>query len=748
MTQSIDLSGSWQFQPDPAGEGVENNWFQPQHDASGWSDVTVPASFDLCLPILERYEGHGWYRRTFDAPTGWRDRRVTLNFQGVNYHASVWINGQHVGDHGDGFLPFALPVNDALRFGETNTLIVRADNLPVKSEVPGAKCGWRPDGGIMREVSLVATDPLRIEHVSVVAEPTDGGGKLSVSAKIANDRDASADARLEVVLPHNNTTLTSATQSCSVGETVYFSANGEVAGVEAWSPKSPRLYDLRVALRVGDQVVDERTLRIGFRRIEVRDARLYLNGEPIFLTGYNRHEDTVEAGMCTDLKTARQDLLVMKDAGANFVRLAHYPHHPGELDLCDELGLLAMDEVPLYWWDGNAEGDEAYAEKCAIAERQLTTMIRRDVNHPSIIFWSVSNETQEQRPEVVEANTALLKHARSLDPTRLVTHASNHWQGQWAQCHEAQFAEDDVISLNGYPSVAKRGREKGYDLRESTKFWRRELVRLHGLYPDTPILVSEFGHPSAAGVEGGSFGADVQSQVIAHEFAGMDAPYVCGAAIWCWADHAWPGTGFCNNLRISPYGVVTRDRRALRGLQTASDLFNDSQMWRPDLPYRSLRMWRANLNDIPEAALPNGLRVVDYKSGDAGAWTQIHRETYAADPVDITDDLHARQFGEDDAVITQRQLFIETADGQKIATATAWYNDNSQPQRVGQVHWVAILPQWQGKGLAKPLLRAVLLRLRELGHDKTMLITQSTRVAAIRLYLAFGFRPESPSNKS
>lgn len=155
--------------------------------------------------------------------------------------------------------------------------------------------------------------------------------------------------------------------------------------------------------------------------------------------------------------------------------------------------------------------------------------------------------------------------------------------------------------------------------------------------------------------------------------------------------------------------------------------------------YHDIRMLRRNLDGIPHAELPYGFSMAWYRPGDAAAWTEIHCLAYAGDPIKITPDLHSRQFGTDDNLISQRQLFIETPDGKKIATATAWFKDDYFGERVGRVHWVAVAPAWQGRGLAKPLLRAVLLRMRELGHFKAMLTTQSTRTAAIRLYLQFGF---------
>ena len=155
------------------------------------------------------------------------------------------------------------------------------------------------------------------------------------------------------------------------------------------------------------------------------EGGLLLNGRPIFLTGFNRHEDSPRVGMVPDMETTRRDLEDMVRMGCNFVRLCHYPHDPRELDLCDELGLLVMAEIPLYWWNGLEEGEEACAHKLDAAKRQLSNMIRRDINHPAIVFWSVSNETEEQRPEVAAGNRELVRLAKELDPTRLAVHVSS-----------------------------------------------------------------------------------------------------------------------------------------------------------------------------------------------------------------------------------------------------------------------------------------------------------------------------------
>jgi beta-glucuronidase len=291
------------------------------------------------------------------------------------------------------------------------------------------------------------------------------------------------------------------------------------------------------------------------------------------MRGFNRHEDSPHTGMSVDLRTAQADFRAMQALGANFVRLCHYPHHPGELDLCDAMGLLVMCEIPVYWWTGLDEGEAEYAQKVTAAKRQLDTMIARDYNHPSIICWSVSNETREQCPGVVEGNDALIAHAKTLDSTRLVVHVAD--ESVWTSA-TPHFPQDDIICVNGYPSWFK-GMEAGnphYDPAESTRFWQRHLARLHAAYPDKPIFVTEFGYPSLAGLFDGPLGEDTQARVLAAEFAGMAADYVCGTLVWCFADHLWPEKiGAIRHLTTSPFGVFSRARAPLRAAETVRRLF-------------------------------------------------------------------------------------------------------------------------------------------------------------------------------
>jgi beta-glucuronidase len=753
LRERVDLCGLWRAQPDPAGEGAGDagaGYASADYDERFWREVRLPGAFDDLHPDLAGYEGAVWFRRHIVVPTSWQGRRVVLRCEGANYRATFWVNGARVGQHEDGFLPFSFRVDDRLQYGAGNTIVARVDNERRAGEVPGLERGWRTFGGILREVELLATDPLYLEHATVEAVPIVGGAQLRVTAALHNGRLAEEQVSFSIQVREGRGAplAVHGTEPARIGpgETVELRLEGPVEGVEPWSPATPHLYQAVLEVHAGSRLVDRQTLRLGFRKVEAREGRLLLNGEPVYLTGFNRHEDVPERGPAPDLETVRRDLTEIVAAGANFIRLCHYPHHPGELALCDELGLLAMGEIPLYWWSGNEEGEAACRQKLVAAKRQLQAMIERDRNHPSLVFWSVSNETREDRTEVAAGNRELVQLAQTLDPTRLAVHVSSHWR------EEGDFDSDDVICVNGYPSfdAHRRVGVDAYDLAASTRFWRDGLAALHERYPDKPILVSEFGHPALQGVQGNTYGEDTQAAAIAAEFAGMDAPYVCGATIWCWADHPWPATTFayCNYLATSPYGVLTRDRHRLQAYQAIRRLFRQRQGQgeergpagpQPDRAGYSLHMVRPSLEGIPPAPFPKGFGIRPMRLGEGAVWVDIERDAEPYYP--IADDLFVREFGRDPQATQWRSFLVTDGKGVAVGTVSAWYNRDYRGSDYGVIHWIAIRPAYQGLGLGKAALAYALHQLAK-WHQRCLLITQSRRLPAIRMYLNFGFLPD------
>ncbi len=746
--EQLDLTGLWRCRPDVMEEGVAAGWFEPAHDCRRWREVRVPCTFDRCGPGMASYEGTVWFRRAFRVPAPWEGRRVVCRFHGANYHTRLWVNGAPVGANEDGFLPFEFPLDEELRFGEENVLVVRVNNERRQGEVPGLERGWRPFGGILRPVELAATDRLHLARVRVVAEPADGAGRLVLRVQLANAGRAAAGAHLEVSISAEGGGIvhraTAEPVALPPGGREEVSLETELGHVQPWSPDEPNLYTATCVVRTDDEERDRREVRFGFRRIAAARGRLLLNGEPVFLTGFNRHEDSPRTDMCPDPQTVRRDLERMKRMGCNFVRLCHYPHDPRELDLCDEIGLLAMCEIPLYWWNGLEEGKENCRRKLAAAKRQLTRMIRRDANHPSVVFWSVSNETQEQRAEVAAGNRELIRLAKQLDPTRPAVHVSDQWQ------QVTPFEEDDVICVNAYPTWFGRGAgEVDEAIQRADQTWRSALEKVHGAFPDKPILVTEFGHPSLEGVFGCAMGEDVQVRAIEAQFAGMDAPYVCGATIWCYADHPWPEEPFIRCLTTSPFGVVTRERRPLQAAEWVARIFRRRQ----GIAVRSggradqrppggwpVQMIRPHMRDIPPTPLPDGFSMRAMRPEEIGLWTDIQRDAEQFIE-DIDDELFMDEFGDDLEAMRWRCFLLVDADGVALGTISAWYSRDFKGQDYGRIHWFAVRPAYQGRGLGRAALSHAMERLAE-WHERAWLATSTGRLAAIKLYLDFGFVPD------
>ena len=578
MRKQLSLNGTWRFLADVYGEGETFGWQKTDHDDSTWHEVPVPSTFDQCQPDLGMYEGAAWYRRSVSVPSEWAGKRVAIHFGAVNLHAKVWVNGELAGEHGDGFLPFDLRVDHLLRFGEENSIAVWADNTQIATDVPGTEWGWRNLGGIIRDVCLDVSDLLRLSDVVITAEPEGDGGRFQARVAVENLRQKVAEAGVAIEIKDGEgqmlCTLFADAQTVNAAGKGEFVLEGAVPGAQPWSPDSPVLYTAEIVLSAVGEPVDAVTQRFGFRRVEVRDAQVLLNGKPVYMTGFNRHEDVPGSGLVRDTEAARTDFEEMKAAGCNFVRLCHYPHDEAEVDLCDEMGLLVMCEIPLYWWRGYTVGKEDSLKKLEVAKRQVRKMVARDKNHPSVIIWSVSNECMEDQVEVQEGDNELCRLVKELDPTRLATHV-----GCYFKTHPG-FEEDDVICVNDYPGWGGHGREgdNDRDFVGCTKFWRAELEKLHKLYPSKPIFVTEFGHPSLEGARESGLGEDTQERCIVAEFKGMDAPYMCGALIWCYADHAWPFTApWVGSLTVSPYGVVTRSRRKLKAFEAIRKMFLEAQ---------------------------------------------------------------------------------------------------------------------------------------------------------------------------
>ena len=739
MASHIDLSGIWRFAVDPAGDGEDREFHLPGHDDRGWREAAVPGCFDDYADELAFYQGRGWHRTTFTVPPEWRGRCIVLGFLGANYRTRAWLNGELLGENRDPFLPFEFRVEGVVDLEGTNHLAICVDNTCHPEDLPGQHIGWRNFGGILREVTLSQHHPVHVHGLVVNADAT---GRITVAASVTNNSpdEVELEGRVSIAEAHGEQVHCDhllADISCAAGETTSLRVADHVKGIAPWSPDAPALYTAKVELLVGGEAVDSGEATFGFRTIEAQENTLLLNGEPIFLTGFNRHEDSPRTNMATDLDLVRSDLAAMKEAGSNFVRLCHYPHHPAELDLCDELGLLAMCEIPLYFWHDREEGRRHQPQRADAAERQLRTLIARDRNHPSVIFWSVSNETHEEDPNVSADNRRLIDTTRALDSSRLCVHVSNRWDS-------AEFDLDDVICVNGYPSMGPDD-----DLAKAAEYWTGQLADMRRRWPGKPVLVTEFGSTSLRAEREGRLSETRHAEFLEAEFSALSRlGFVCGTVIWCWADHAWPTrtVPFSNWLMTSPYGVLTRDRYRLRPFWTARRLFREKQgiADTPDPATERVAsqgervvMEREDLADIPDAPLPEGYRIRAMTRDDKGVWVDVYRD---AEPyLPISPDTFVNEFGSALHTLPWRGFIAEDAKGVAVGTVVAWFRDLPETTEYGRIHWLAVRPTHQRKGIARALCCHALRAMAQ-WHTKAILGTSANRKGALALYESLGFR--------
>jgi beta-glucuronidase len=489
--QTTSLNGTWNYIVDVQEEGyydyrmtpMRNGFFinaKPRHpedlieyDFDKAETMQIPGDWNTQDQRLFFYEGTIWLKRSFEFHPE-AGRRTLLYFGAVNYDAHVYVNGQKAGHHQGGFTPFNYDVTDFLKDGE-NQVIVKVDNKRHPEDVPTQIFDWWNYGGITRDVLLVSVAPTYVENYKLQLDNTPAAKKgqrqISFCAKL-NKAEAGQSITLRIPeLKINKQVMTTADGIASL------TLN---AKPQLWSPESPKLY--KVEIQLGDETLSD---EIGFRTIETRGKQILLNGEPIFLKGISIHEEKPNGGgRANSTEDAHTLLSWAKELGCNYVRLAHYPHNEYAVREAERMGILVWSEIPVYWTIAWSNPD-TYAN----AKRQLSDMIARDQNRANVIIWSIANETPHSGKRDAFLGK-LAKHARELDPTRLismameVTGASNYHN----ILHDNMSDLVDVVSFNQYIGWYR-------DVNDASKMtWEIPY--------DKPVIISEFGGGAKYGLHG------------------------------------------------------------------------------------------------------------------------------------------------------------------------------------------------------------------------------------------------------
>lgn len=403
------LNGAWQFKYLAGSDaGADTPFFETGFaDTATWKTIPVPSHWELQGFAVPKYgqtlaEGLGLYRRTFRVPAGWAGQRVFLRFEGVLSGFEAWVNGRSVGTWSSGYNPVTFDVTDVVKADSENVLAVRVTTRSKGWEFDTNDC-WALSG-IYREVTLFAAPASHLQDLTTKTTlAPDGTATLSV--EVATSGDAIVSGRL--LAPGGGKPVREF--SIPLGADHRGTAALTVEKPQLWTAETPSLYRLELSLSTGGKTVQNVSERIGLRQVTIEDGVLKLNGTPIKLRGVDHHDLWPIAGRVATEELMRQDLALIQAANINFVRTSHYPPHPRFIELCDELGLYVMDEVPFGFGDSHLT-DPSYQD---ILYTRARATIMRDKNRASVIVWSVGNENPN-----TPLTYATGQRVKELDPTR------------------------------------------------------------------------------------------------------------------------------------------------------------------------------------------------------------------------------------------------------------------------------------------------------------------------------------------
>lgn len=584
--ETHSLNDSWKFLKGECPAAADSAF-----DDTQWADIHLPHTWNTdAYTEKEYYRGTGWYRRTLHLPQGWQGKQIFLKLDAASKAATLYVNGQEAGSHAGGYTASAFDLTEYLHTDAPNTLAVRVDNA--RQDIAPISADFTFFGGIYRDVWLTAVPK---QHFHLTNLGSDGifistpqadeeRGTVSVRGEVKNDAARKADLEVMTRLYAPDGTLLQ-TQKKKIqpkaGETLAFVQEGlSVLHPLLWTPETPHLYKVENLLldKKSGKVLDRTEHSTAFRYFRFDAGQgFFLNGKPYKLRGICRHQDQKPIGVALTDEMHRRDFRLMKEMGANFIRISHYPQDDALLEMCDKMGMLVWEEIPVIDIVPDTPG---YAENC---EQNLREMIRQHYNHPSIITWGYMNEILlvAQRKHkgdalkpVLERTLALARQLENVlkeeDPTRISTMAF-HGSDDYNKVGLADIT--DIVGWNLYQGWY------GGDVHGFERF----LEGQHRNHPTHPMVVSEYGAGSdrrlhSLAPRAFDFSIEYQQKYLEHYLPVLEnTPYVCGGTHWNFID-------FSSALRdesmprINNKGMVGSDR-------TPKDVYYYYKAtWRNDIP--------------------------------------------------------------------------------------------------------------------------------------------------------------------
>lgn len=491
---TTSLNGEWNYIVDPYETGYYNYRYKPydqqekpsnsaffnnyhtndkmalvEYDFDKSETLNAPGDWNSQDEKLFYYEGTVWYKKSFDYQLP-KDKRLFVYFGAINYKAEVYLNGTKLGTHEGGFTPFNFEITNIVK-EKGNYLVVKSDNTRKKEYIPTINTDWWNYGGITRDVKLIEENSTFIEDYKIQLKK---GTKNSI-AGFVKVNNASLKNEVFISIPELNIK-----ECIKVNEIGISNFEFKASNLDYWSPENPKLYKVNIELN-NTVLTDD----IGFRTIETKGADILLNDKSIFLRGICIHEENAKKGRrAVNKQDALEQLLLAKELGCNYVRLAHYPHNEHIIKLADKIGMLVWEEIPVYW-----TVDFTNKNSLNSAKNQLSEAITRDKNRASIIIWSVANETP---PSEARNNflATLINHSKSLDNTRLISAAlEKSWKDGIHYVDDEIGAMLDIVAFNQYIGWYGGSLEDAPNSKWNIKY-------------NKPVIISEFGGGALQGKHG------------------------------------------------------------------------------------------------------------------------------------------------------------------------------------------------------------------------------------------------------
>ena len=473
--KDVSLDGEWQFSIDSLDAGVGESWFEPGLDRSGWRTVRVPHTWQTD-DGLEDYMGFAWYHRTLKLEPRLPGQIVKLEFGAIYRDAIIWIEGKQAGSHqGSGWTPFSIILKDLPHDQETISIAIRVDNSHSPEALPYMDSfDWAADGGIIRSARLKILPVNHITDMLVDALPAEDFLSGSVQARVRVESPVEGQLLQAAVFDPSGNLVLKMMRPCEASVQDY-PMKGRIEAIRLWHFDHPALYRMKVRLIGKETVVHEMETRFGFRKVEMKDGRYVLNGEPMRLMGVEWMPGSdPRYGMAEPAEYGRGVLRDMKTLNCIITRF-HWQQDDAVLDFCDREGILVQEEIPAWG------GFRTLGELKGIQERQTEEMIRPHYNHPSIYSWGLCNEILSDEPAGHAFVRRGMELARNLDGGRLLTFASNRAH---AALDKDASSLVDFISWNDYfeswfggtlPDVGSA------------------LEKMASAFPARAIVISEYG---------------------------------------------------------------------------------------------------------------------------------------------------------------------------------------------------------------------------------------------------------------